>query len=115
MTPSGAKNKGRIFQQYVRDLLLKSFPALEADDIRSTPMGAPGEDVMLSPAARKLIPYNIECKSKATSQIHTYYEQAKTHGKHEPLVIVKKDRSIPLAVVSLDHFLELIKKNYHAN
>jgi hypothetical protein len=109
MKPQSAKNKGRTFQNYVRDLLLKSFPSLEADDVKSTSMGAPGEDVQLSPAARKLFPYQTECKSKATSQIHTYYEQAKSHGKHQPLVVVKKDRDIALAIVSLDHFLDLLK------
>jgi hypothetical protein len=81
-------------------------------------MGATGEDVQLSPAARKLLPYQIECKNKATSQIHTYYEQACNHGKHEPLVIVKKDRDVVLAIVSLDHFLDLLQnknKNTDAN
>lgn len=109
MTPQSAKNKGRIFQQYVRKLLLKAFPSLEQDDVRSTSMGAGGEDLQLSPAARKLIPYQIECKSKAKSQIHTYYDQAKEHGEYEPLVIVKMNRHIPLAVISLDHFIELLK------
>jgi hypothetical protein len=74
-------------------------------------MGASGEDIQLSPAARKLIPYQIECKNKATSQIHTYYEQAQEHGQHEPLVVVKKDRSIPLVVMSLEHFLKLINRD----
>jgi hypothetical protein len=111
MTPRGAKAKGRTFQQYVRDELLKVFPSLEPDDVRSTAMGQSGEDIQLSPAARRLIPYNIECKSKARSQVHTYYDQAKGHGQHEPVVIVKMDRDIPLAVVSFDHFLTLINKN----
>lgn len=110
MTPSSAKAKGRRFQQYVRDMLLKAFPSLEQDDVRSTSMGASGEDVQLSPAARRLIPYQIECKAKAKSQIHTYYDQAKEHGDHEPLVIVKLDRHVPLAVVRFEHFLELLKK-----
>jgi hypothetical protein len=95
----------------VRDALLKAFPSLEQDDVRSTSMGAGGEDLQLSPAARKLIPYNIECKSKAKSQIHTYYNQAKEHGKHEPLVVVKMDRDIPLAIMSLEHFIGLLQKN----
>lgn len=73
-------------------------------------MGATGEDVTLSPAARKKVPYQIECKNKATSQVHTYYDQAKSHGNHEPVVIVKKDRDIPLAVISLDNFLKLLKQ-----
>jgi len=109
MKPASAKAKGRVFQQYVRDKILDCFPTLAKDDVRSTSMGAGGEDLQLSPVARKLVPYNIECKSKATSQIHTYYDQAKEHGEHEPLVIVKKDRSIPLAIVSLEHFLTLLK------
>ena len=110
MKPRSAKAKGRSFQQLVRDLFLTAFPSLGADDVRSTSMGAPGEDIQLSPAARILVPYQIECKSKATSQIHTYYAQAKEHGEHEPLVIVKKDRDIPLAIISLEHFLTLIKE-----
>jgi hypothetical protein len=76
-------------------------------------MGATGEDVQLSPAARKYVPYQIECKNKATSQVHTYYEQAKEHGSYEPLVIVKKDHSIPLAIVSAEHFFQLLKEKAH--
>lgn len=63
----------------------------------------------MSPAARKLLPIQIEVKNKATSQIHTYYDQAKTHGKYEPVVVVKRDRGIYLATMSLDYFLFLIK------
>lgn len=109
MLPRSAKSKGKGFQNKVRDILLEYFPTLEPDDIRSTPMGSPGEDIMLSPSARKLIPYQIECKKKATSQIHTYFQQAQSHGPHEPLVVVEKDRDIPLAIVSLDHFMQLLK------
>jgi len=110
MTPQSAKNKGRELQKWVRDKLLTTFKSLERDDVRSTSMGASGEDVLLSPAARKLIPYQIECKNKATSQIHTYYNQCKEHGDYEPLVIVKKNRDIPLAVVSAEHFLKLLEE-----
>ena len=92
------------------------FPGLEPDDVKSTSMGAGGEDVLLSPAARKILPYQIECKNKAKHAIYTHYEQAKTHGKYEPLLIVKQDRKEPLAVVSLEHFIKLIQeKNNNAN
>lgn len=73
-------------------------------------MGASGEDIQLSPAARKLVPFQIECKNKARSQIHTYYEQAKTHGEQEPMVIVKQDRKETLAIVELDVFLSMLKE-----
>jgi hypothetical protein len=94
----------------VRDQILKTFPHLEADDVRSTAMGQSGEDVQLSPAARKVLPYQIEVKNKAKSQIHTYYDQAKSHGKYEPMVVVHRDRGIYLATVSLDNLLQLLQQ-----
>lgn len=110
MTPQSSKAKGRKLQQWVRDLIIETFPSLTKDDVRSTSMGAGGEDVQLSSAARGFVPYQIECKNKATSQIHTYYEQAKEHGDYEPLVIVKKDRDIPLAVLSAESFFKILKE-----
>ena len=72
----------------IRDILLKEFPSLEKDDIQHSD-GTGGEDINCLHFARKIDPYQIECKSKARSQIHTYYEQAASHGTYEPLVIVK--------------------------
>lgn len=93
----------------MRDLILKTFPGLEPDDVKSTSMGVTGEDVQLSPAARKLVNYQIECKNKAKHAVYTHYEQAISHGEREPLVILKMDRKQPLAVISLDHFMQLLK------
>lgn len=109
MKPASSKAKGRKLQQWVRDTILSIFP-LQPDDVRSTSMGAGGEDVQLSPAARQFVPYQIECKNKARSQIHTYYQQAKEHGDHQPLVIVKMDRAETLAIVEAEHFFKLLKE-----
>lgn len=109
MKAQSAKAKGRKLQQAVRDTILGTFPSLENDDVRSTSMGAGGEDVQLSPAARKLFPYSVECKNLAKIAVFNYYEQATGHGQHEPLVVIKQNRSKPLAVVDLDHFMELVK------
>ena len=58
-----SKAKGRRLQNYVRDLLRSIFKKkLDEDDIKSQTMGMTGEDIVLSPAARKLIPYSIECR-----------------------------------------------------
>jgi len=105
-----AKAKGRRLQQTVRDSILNAFPNLETDDVRSTSMGAGGEDVQLSPAARKLFPYTVECKNLAKIAVYNYYVQATGHNDYEPLVVIKQDRSKPLAVVDLEHFMELVKK-----
>lgn len=111
LKPQSAKAKGRTLQKWVKALILDMFPSLENDDVRSTSMGAGGEDVQLSPSARKLVPFQIECKNKARSQVHTYYAQAKEHGDHEPLVIVKMDRDIPLAVLSAETLFKLLQEN----
>lgn len=108
--PSSAKNKGRLLQQKIRDEVIEMFPELTIDDVRSTSMGAGGADIQLSQAAKALFPYDVECKSKKLSPAHSLYDQAKTHGDLEPLVLVKKNRDIVLAIVSWDHLKELIKK-----
>lgn len=111
ITTQSAKAKGRRLQQAVRDSILNTFPSLEPDDVRSTSMGAGGEDVQLSPAARKLFPYSVECKNLAKIAVFNYYEQSQTNaGDYEPLVIIKQNRSKPLAVIDFEHFMELIKK-----
>lgn len=111
ITAQSAKAKGRRLQQAVRDAILDSFKSLESDDVRSTSMGAGGEDVLLSPAARKLFPYTIECKNLAKIAVYNYYVQATGHNDYEPLVVIKQDRSKPLAVVDFDHFMELVRRS----
>jgi hypothetical protein len=73
-------------------------------------MGADGEDVQLSRAARELFPYQIEAKSRHAIAVYGFYDQAKTHGNHEPVVFIKQDRCPPLAIVDAEHFIELVKK-----
>lgn len=111
MKPSSAKNKGRLFQQWVRDLILKVFKKLEPDDCRSTSMGAGGEDILLSPKARKLFPYSVECKSLKSIAVYKFYEQASVNsGKFEPLVFIKANNKTPLAIVDAAHFVKLTVK-----
>lgn len=73
-------------------------------------MGTNGPDIVLSPAARKVWGYQVEAKKRKTSAIHTDYAQARTHGGAEPLLVIQKDRDIPLAIVSLDHFMALVER-----
>lgn len=73
-------------------------------------MGAGGEDVQLSTAARELVPYTIECKNRKAIAVFKDYEQAKTHGLVEPLVILKQNQSKPLALVDAQHFFDLVVK-----
>ena len=63
---SSAKGKSRRLPQWVRDCILAAYPKLDVSDVISTSMGAGGEDVRLSKAARDVFPYSVECKSLAT-------------------------------------------------
>ena len=112
MKSRSAKAKGRRLQQKVRDLLLEKFSEeLEPDDIRSAIMGESGEDLKLSPAARKLIPYSFECKNQEKLSIWDSLQQAEENsGKHTPLLVFKRNRSKTYAVLDFEKFLELIKK-----
>lgn len=110
MKPQSAKNKGRKLQQWVRDTILEINSELARDDVRSTSMGAGGEDVLLSQAARKLVPFQIECKNKREVAVCNWYEQAREHGPHEPIVVVKQDHSDPLVVVDAKLFFQLVRR-----
>tara|TARA_B100001063_G_C16642612_1_gene491623 strand:+ start:75 stop:413 length:339 start_codon:yes stop_codon:yes gene_type:complete len=109
--PQSAKAKGRNLQKWVRDLLLEHFPQLEPDDVRSTSMGAGGEDIQLSPAARRLFGFSVECKSVEKLNVWAAYEQASANsGDHEPLLVMKKNRKKPLVVLDAETFIQIIKK-----
>jgi len=73
-------------------------------------MGAQGEDVQLSEAGLRCFPFSVECKNLAKVAVYKFYEQASTHSTAEPLVVIKQNRSKPLAVVDLDHFIDLVRK-----
>lgn len=112
MKTQSAKAKGRKLQQMVRDLILEAFTDLEPDDVRSTSMGAGGEDLQLSPAARRKFPYSVECKNVEKLNVWGAYDQASANcGNHEPLLIMKKNHKKPLVVIDLDAFIELIKEH----
>ena len=110
---SSAKAKGRKLQQFVAKAILDLIPSLENDDVKSTGMGQPGEDVQMSPAARKKLPITIECKARKNIAVYSYYDQAVENAPPgmEPIVVIKADRKKPLVVVDAKFFLsKMVKK-----
>lgn len=110
ISPRAAKAKGRRLQQRVRDEILLAFPELEPGDVTSTPMGVNGADVTLSPLAQRIFPMQVECKHYAKLAIYSFWDQAKSHGKHEPLLVLKSDLKPVLCVVTMEHYFDLVKK-----
>jgi hypothetical protein len=108
ITPSSRKQKGRLFQQYVAKKIIEYFPSLVADDVVSRGMGGQGEDIMLSPAARKVLPISIEVKNQQALNIWASWAQAKANAKdYAPVLIFKRNNHEPLVCLTLDYFLEL--------
>ena len=117
MKPKSVKAKGRALQNLLRDKLREKFivnwtkmPKLKDDDIKSQTMGMTGEDIVLSPAARALIPYSFECKNVERLQFWSTVEQAEANVKEDtyPAIVIKKNRKKPYVAIELEHFLELI-------
>ena len=109
MKTQSAKAKGRNLQKWVRDIILEKFSGLEPDDVRSTSMGCGGEDIQLSPAARKKFGYSVECKNTESLNVWKAYEQAQANcGDYEPLLVMKKNRKKPLIVIDAEAFFKLL-------
>ena len=111
MKVSSAKQKGRRFQQEVRDKLLEVSNGLEPDDIRSASMGAYGEDILFSPAARRQFPFSIECKNVEKLSIWRCIDQSRTNCPpgSTPIVAFTRNREIPHVALPMEKFLEIYK------
>jgi hypothetical protein len=75
-------------------------------------MGAGGEDVLLSPAARRLFPVSIECKSRASFAGYTILDQAVENAPEgiEPIAVVKANRRDPIVMVDAEYFFDLMRR-----
>ena len=110
--PASAKAKGRALQKLVRDKILDAYPALTDEDVRSTAMGQNGEDIQLSPAARALFPFTVECRSRAAIAYHRWFDDASKRKQPGvvPIVVSKENRKDPLVAMPLDVFFDLLRR-----
>ena len=109
MKTSSAKAKGRRLQQKFMQLLIEKLD-IDPEDIESRSMGAGGEDLIMSKAARNKFPYSVECKNQERMNIWQAWEQANNNkGIYEPLVVIKKNGVRPLVVLDAENFLDMIK------
>jgi hypothetical protein len=111
MNIHSAKAKGKRLQNSLREALLMAFPTLEPDDIKSAMSSEIGEDLKLSPAAKRLIPYSFECKNTEKLAVWAALEQAQENANgRQPVVVFSRNRSVPYVIVSLDAFINLISR-----
>ena len=109
MKTSSAKAKGRRLQQKFMQLLIEKLD-IDPEDIESRSMGAGGEDLIMSRAARHKFPYSVECKNQEKLNIWSAWEQANSNrGIYEPLVVIKRNGTAPLVVLDANVFLDYVK------
>ena len=109
MKTQSAKAKGRNLQKWVREMLIEILD-VHPEDVESRSMGAGGEDLIMARAAREKFPHSIECKNVERLNVWDAYEQASANsGKHEPIVVMKKNRRNPLVVVDAEYFIRLFE------
>ena len=58
------RKKGRRLQNYLRSKIMQTFPILRPEDVRVAKNGENGADIKLSKIARRVIPYQFECKNQ---------------------------------------------------
>jgi len=115
MKTSSAKNKGRraqnLLKQYVQDVLVSTYPEIDEldDHVRSTPMGKSGEDLLLSPTARKAFPFAPECKNTERLGFWPTVVQAEANAeKYIPLIFAMKNRTLPWVAIPAADFFEIL-------
>ena len=108
------KDKGEQFQQEVVAKLREVRQRFTSQDVQSCRMSAHGEDIILSPEARQVLPITVECKAQKRHAAHTTWKQAHRQAKElclpeqpEPVACIKVNGEVQLAVMRLEYVLAL--------
>jgi len=109
MLPRSGKNKAVRLQNAIRDILYEMYPKLRPGDIKTAVMGESGIDIILSPTAQDMIPFDIEAKNTERLNLWDSIAQAEANAVQGriPLVVFKRNRSEIYAIIKFDHLLEL--------
>ena len=111
-TPASRKAKGRRLQQAVRQDLIEHL-GIDPGDILSTAMGQSGCDLYLSPAARERFPFGVECKAQEAIALPAWWKQCEANASKVglvPLLVFKRNREEPLAVLRWSDLIRLIRE-----
>lgn len=110
MKIKSAKAKGRRLAVWVMELLYKYAQDLMQGDIVVTPASVPGDDLMMSPAARAIYPFAIECKNQETLNIWEALAQVEARaGTRIPVVFFKRNKSKVYVTLEAEKFIFLMR------
>jgi hypothetical protein len=109
------KDKGEQFQQEVADRLCQVHQGFVPEDVQSSRMSTHGEDIILSPRARAVLPITVECKAQKRHSACATWKQAHRQAKElclsvqpEPVAFIKVDGEVPLVVMRAEYALALL-------
>jgi hypothetical protein len=115
MLTRSKKNKGQMFQKEIvmklRDLY--GFDNKSDDcfngDIQARVMGMTGTDIIMSPAAKRDIPFDIEAKNCETVKVWSWIKQSESNSVKGriPLVVFKRNRSDTYCVLKFEDLIKL--------
>lgn len=111
VTPKSGKAKGRRLQNRVRQNLIECL-GLPADAVRCKIMGETGVDLEINPTRAPGFPYGIECGNQERVNLWAKWDQTVTNARKElriPLLVLSKNRTEPVVVMSWGHFLGLLE------
>jgi len=111
-TPRSRKQKGRAFQNRIRQDLIDRL-GIDPGDILSTAMGQSGCDLYLSPAARERFPFGVECKAQERIALPEWWKQCTRNAAAEgltPLLVFRRNREDALAVLRWEDLLALLSE-----
>lgn len=102
-----AKNKAVKSQNAVRDLYRAVWHWIDPSQFTPAVMGMSGADLDVGPDARKAgADHSVEVKARASFAVEAYMDQARLKPG-EPVVFLKGDRKVMLAVVEADYLASL--------
>ena len=102
--------KGRKLQKLVADKILKTFRHLRRSDVRVAGTGVNGPDITLSRIAKRLVPYQFECKAQQRMKtIYKWKKQSEKNTNLDGVLVMRMNGKNPLVVINMDLFFDLIK------
>lgn len=111
MRTSSAKAKGLRLCAETKALIHQFYPQLGDDDVIVRSSGSNGEDLILSPAARALLPIVCEAKNQESLNIWASLKQAEGHLKGLmrglPTLVFRRNRSEIYVAMKLKDLLKL--------
>lgn len=111
-TTASRKSKGRRFQKFLKEEILKLHSdELKEDDVRSASMGQSGTDIQLSTKAKELFPFSCEAKNQEKLNIWEALEQAECNQEEKTisLLFFKKNRSDSYVALKASDFMKILK------